>query len=413
MAAGQPISMLMAHALENADLLSLAAGFVDEATLPTDAVREACNAIMGDERAARAALQYGSTAGNRRLRAMLLDRFLADQSTSLASPPGIDQVVITAGSNQLLHLIAESILDPGDLVLCTAPTYFVFLGTLANVGARGHGIETDDKGMIPESLDDHLAHLNAAGELARVKAIYLVPYFDNPQGITTSPQRTARIVEIAKRWSIDHTIHVIADEAYRELRYSGPQVDSARAYDDDGETVIVAGTFSKSFSPGLRVGWGMLPRNLVEPVCNQKGNMDFGSPNFAQSIICYAVEHGLFDRQIEVLRQGYAPKLQAMLEAADEFLGPIEGTSWTHPTGGLYVWARMPNGLNTGPDGPLFQRAIEEGMLYVPGRYCFPLEGEPVPENTMRLSFGVQTAERIREGMRALATAVRKAQATR
>ena len=406
MAAGQPISALMAQALENADLLSLAAGFVDEATLPTTAVRQACADIMADQQAARAALQYGTTPGIPKLRSMLLERFLVDQQIDIANPPSVDQLVITAGSNQLLHLIAESLLDPGDIVLCTAPTYFVFLGILAHVGGRGIGVATDEHGMIPESLDEQLQRIESEGELDRVKAIYLVPYFDNPQGITTAPVRLARIVEIAKRWSIKHKIHVIADEAYRELRYAGPDDPSMRCYDEDGDTVIVAGTFSKSFSPGIRVGWGVLPRHLVAPVCEQKGNMDFGSPNFSQAIMSYVLEHGQFDEQIKVLRAGYAPKVQAMLDAADAFLGPIEDVSWTRPSGGLYIWARMPTGLDTGPEGPLFRRAIQEGMLYVPGQYCFPSEGEPIQINTMRLSFGVQTITRIRQGMEALAKAI-------
>jgi 2-aminoadipate transaminase len=412
MAAGQPISTLMAMALDNADLLSLAAGFVDEATLPTEAVQQACAEVMADPRAARAALQYGSTRGNPTLRSLLLERFLAEQSVPLAKGPSVEQVVVTAGSNELLHLIAESLLDPGDIVLSTAPTYFVFLGILANVGAHAHGVATDEDGMIPESLDEQLQRLDAAGELGRVKAIYLVPYFDNPQGITTAPDRVARIVEIAKRWSIKQKIHVIADEAYRELRYRGPDVPSARCFDDEGDTVIVAGTFSKSFSPGIRVGWGILPSHLVEPICDQKGNIDFGSPNFNQAIMTHVLEQGRFDQQIDVLRAGYAPKLRAMLDAADEFLGPIDGATWSHPNGGLYIWARMPAGLDTGLDGHLFQRAIHEGMLYVPGQYCFPRAGVPIQKNTMRLSFGVQTSQRIRQGMQALARAIDNALAS-
>jgi len=411
MAAGQPISALMTQALENADLLSLAAGFVDEATLPTTVVRQACAEIMADQRAARAALQYGSTPGIPKLRSMLLERFLGEQSVPVANAPSVDQVVVTAGSNQLLHLIVESLLDPGDIVLCTEPTYFVFLGILANVGGRGQGVATDEHGMIPDSLDEQLKRIDAAGELGHVKAIYLVPYFDNPQGITTTPDRLARIVEIAKRWSIKHKIHVIADEAYRELRYEGPDYPSTRCYDEDGDTVIVAGTFSKSFSPGIRVGWGVLPSHLVDPVCEQKGNIDFGSPNFSQAIMTYVLEQGQFDDHVDGLLAGYAPKLQAMLDSADEFFGPIEGVTWTRPSGGLYIWARMPTGLDTGPEGPLFRRAIQEGMLYVPGQYCFPGEGEPVQLNTMRLSFGVQTIARIRQGMQALSRAICEAQA--
>jgi len=406
MAAGQPISALMAHALENADLLSLAAGFVDEATLPTAAVRQACAELMADEKAARAALQYGTTPGHPKLRSLLLERFHAEQSVPVPAATTLEQVVVTAGSNQLLHLIADSLLDPGDIVLCTAPTYFVFLGIVANVGGCSHGVATDEQGMLPAALEEQLQRLDAVGELSRVKAIYLVPYFDNPQGITTAPERVAKIVEIAKRWSRTHTIQVIADEAYQELRYQGPDVPSARCYDEDGDSVIVAGTFSKSFSPGIRVGWGILPPHLVEPICAQKGNIDFGSPNFSQAIMAHVLEQGQFEKQVKALRAGYAPKLQTIMAAADEFLGPIAGTSWTHPDGGLYIWARMPEGLDTGPEGPLFQRAIDEGMLYVPGQYCFPREGEPVQRNTMRLSFGVQSCEGIRRGMQALAQAI-------
>jgi 2-aminoadipate transaminase len=358
--------------------------------------------LLGNDIEARAMLQYGATPGLPALR-----RFILDQCTSTANAPEtLDRVVITAGSNQLLHLVAESLLDPGDIVLCAAPTYLVFLGTVANLGARTWSVETDDLGMIPDALEATLQQFAESGDLPRVKAIYLVPYFDNPSGITMPAERVQRIVEIAKQWSHKTRIHVIADEAYRELRYSGDDVPSASEFDDDGETVIVAGTFSKSFSPGVRIGWGILPEHLVGPVCAQKGNIDFGSPNFNQHLMAEVLRRGLFRQHVEKLRNSYRPKLDAMLDAADEYLSPLEGVTWLRPTGGLYVWATLPSQIDTGPAGELFDRSMAEGMLYVPGQYCFPNEGQRPAKNTMRLSFGVQSCERIREGIAALARAI-------
>lgn len=398
----QPISELMAKALENPHLISLAAGFVDQETLPVAAVREIAANLFANASCAKATLQYGTNAGSPELREQLLAR------TGEWNRPAIEQVVVTAGSNALLHLVAESLLDPGDVVLCAAPTYLVFLGTVANVDARAYSIATDEFGMIPSSLEETLEQFQQRGELSRVKAIYLVPYFDNPSGITMPGDRVAEIVEIAKRWSRESKIHVIADEAYRELRYSREDVTSAIAADPEHDTVIVAGTFSKSFSPGLRVGWGVLPEHLVAPVLSQKANIDFGSPNLNQQIAAKVLAGDYLEEQVTQLRENYDRKLTTMLAAADEFLGPIDGVSWTRPTGGLYVWAKMPSGVDAGPAGELFDCAISEGMLYVPGQYCYAAEGQPVECHTMRLSFGVQSCDGIRNGIHALATAVKK-----
>ncbi len=266
----------------------------------------------------------------------------------------------------------------------------------------------DQYGMIPESLESTLRQLRSGGALPRVKAIYLVPYFDNPCSLTMPLERRARIVDIAKRWSLNHQIHVIADEAYRDLQYDGANVPSTLTVDDEGDTVIVAGTFSKSFSPGIRVGWGFLPRHLVGPVCSQKGNFDFGSPNFCQHLMTQVVSQGLFDSHLSCIRREYARKLQAMLAALDEHFAGIDGVLWRRPTGGLYVWLQLPAEISASPRGQLFESAIREGVLYVPGEYCFPARGESIRQNTLRLSFGVQTPERIIEGIASLARAVRQ-----
>jgi 2-aminoadipate transaminase len=355
-------------------------------------------------------LQYGITPGYPPLRERILERVIAADAPLAVGPlPALDQVVLTAGSNQLLHLVAESVMDPGDLVLCTSPTYFVFLGIVKHLGGQAVGVAMDSQGMIPEALEETLRQLEQAGELPRVKLIYLVPYFDNPCGVTTSLARRAAIVETARRWSRANWIHVIEDAAYRELRYAGDDVPSTRVADPTGGTVIVAGTFSKSFSPGIRVGWGVLPPHLVGPVCDLKGNIDFGSPNFAQHLMAQDLAKDLYEPHIEAIRAGYRVKMRAMLDAAEEFFSKIRGVAWRRPEGGLYVWATLPEELDAGPGGPLFDRAIAEGVLYVPGEFGYPSQGEPVRKNTLRLSFGVQSPERIRQGMASLTRAIERA----
>ncbi|MCG8586868.1 MAG: PLP-dependent aminotransferase family protein [Pirellulales bacterium] len=408
-AEGQPISQLMSQALANPDLISLAAGFVDQATLPVEETAEALDAIMSDEDAAQRSLQYGTTVGYAPLRDAILERHReADGEPATERDLTIDNVVMTAGSNQFLCLLTDSLTDPGDIVLCSSPSYFVYIGALANIGARAVGIETDDDGIVPASLEAALAFYDAAGELHRVKAIYVCTYYDNPGSVTTSVERRAEIVEIAKRWSKGGRIYVIEDAAYRELRYAGEDVPSMRSFDEEGDTVVVAGTFSKSYSPGIRVGWGIVPRQLVQPTLDQKSNLDFGSPNFAQHLMHEVLARGLFERHVHRLRENYAQKLAAMLEAADASLAPIGDVKWVRPTGGLYVWLSLPDGVDTGASGRLFELATERGVLYVPGEYCFPNEGRHVEKNHIRLSFGVQSPENIRRGVEALGDAIRQ-----
>jgi 2-aminoadipate transaminase len=150
----------------------------------------------------------------------------------------------------------------------------------------------------------------------------------------------------------------------------------------------------------------LLPKHLVGPVNDQKGNVDFGSPNFNQHLMANVLSRGLFDPHVQRIRDGYRKKLTAMLEAANTYLAPLADVRWDEPQGGLYVWLTLPDQVDTGMDGPLFDVAINEGVLYVPGSYCFPMEGEPVRHNTIRLSFGVQSCAKIAEGVEKLARAI-------
>jgi 2-aminoadipate transaminase len=410
--AGQPISDLMAQALAHPHLISLAAGFVAPETLPCLLVKQAAERLFRDEAALRAALQYGTTAGDLQLRELILSHWQA-RDAGMAPVAHVEQVVLTAGSNQLLHLLVDTLLDPGDLVLTAAPTYLVFLGAVRNAGARAVGIPSDECGPIPEALHQTLSRLQAAGRLGRVKAFYVVPYYNNPCGATISPERRHALLDVVARWSKEQPIYVIADNAYRDLRYEGEDIPSMRCYQDGASRVIETGTFSKTFSPGIRVGWGILPAELVQPVLNQKGNIDFGSPHFAQKLMAQVLQDPGYAGYVEQLRAAYALKRNVMLEAATVHLGRLPGVRWRRPQGGLYLWVELPEEMDAGPEGPIWRAALREGVLYVPGQYCYPCDGCWQGKNTMRLSFGVQTPDGIRRGMEALSRAIRQVQGSR
>ncbi len=413
-AADQAISFLMQQGVEHPHVLSLGAGLVDAASLPVTEAIEAAREVLAEEVRGQSALQYGTTQGELRLRQHLADYQTRIEQTSAPAAHRVavaDEIVCTTGSQQLLALLADALFDPGDICLVAAPTYFVFLGVLEGVGARTIALPADEHGLRMEALEGELQRLETAGELSRVKLIYVVSEFENPTGISLSLERRGQLVEIAKTWSTrrGEKIYVLEDAAYRELHYDAPPPPSVWSFDTAGDTVIHAGTFSKSFSPGLRVGFGLMPRELRDAVNDLKGNQDFGSANFNQHLLADLLGSGRFAIHAEQVRAAYRIKRDAMLAAADEFFADLPGVSWVHPHGGLYVWMTLPPHIVTGFDSPLFRRAVDvEQVMYVPGELCFGGPREQRQCNHMRLSFGVQSPEGLREGMRRLSQAVRR-----
>jgi 2-aminoadipate transaminase len=419
-ASEQAIGFRMQQAVENRDCVSLAAGLVDPLTLPVDLTRETVTELLAEDATGREALQYGTTPGAEAVRRTLLGHLARLEGTTPADLPcDVDRLVVATGSAQLLSILSEMLFDPGDVCLVAAPTYFAYLGTLNGVGARVVAVETDENGMRPEALAATLDRLAGRGELDRVKLIYLVSYFENPSGVSLSVDRRERIVAIAREFSREHRIHVLEDAAYRELSYDGDQVPSVWSFDQSdgagqgaeaGETVILAQTFSKSFSPGLRVGFGVLPRSLVRAVVDRKGNEDFGSSNFTQRLLARVIESGRYEAHVARLRTAYRAKRDAMLAACDRHLAGLPGVTWLRPKGGLYVWLQLPEHVDTGFDSPLFRRAAEvDRVMYVPGELCYPNDPggtSPHRRHECRLSFGVQDAAGIEEGIARLGRAI-------
>lgn len=407
-ASEQAISFLMAQGVENRNVVSLAAGLVDEETLPVALCRQLFQELLSDDRQGRAMLQYGTTPGAEGLRREVvehLSRLEGTTTSDLALNPG--QVVLTAGSQQLLSLVADTLLDPGDICFVAAPTYFVFLGVLNGVGARTIAIPADDDGMRIDVLAQEIEQVAVRGELDRVKLIYVVSDFENPSGVCLSDTRRQQLVELVRRWSKQQRIHILEDAAYRELRYDGECIPSLWSHDTTREYVILAQTFSKSFSPGVRVGFGVLPSGLVTPVCNRKGNEDFGSPHLNQQLLALALRSGRYQQHVQDVRAGYRRKRDAFLAALKESFAGTPQVQWIEPQGGLYVWMTLPEHISTGFQSDLFQSAVrEQQVMYVPGELGYVTESPTRRRCQMRLSFGVQNETGLVQGAQRLASAV-------
>jgi len=407
-----PITWLIQSALDNPGLISLAAGLVDQASLPIQEVANAVNELAASPEVGKSALQYGTTRGYGPLRRRLLEHVAnLDDVEPPAYGMNEDNVVVTTGSQQLLYLLSEVLLDPGDYVITEAPSYFVHHGVLTSHGAKVLAVPMDDEGLDAAALVELLEKLESKGELERVKLIYTCDYFQNPSGLTLSLERRRRLMDTVRRFSRSHRILVLEDAAYRELGFAGKSLPSIKSFERDNAHVIYAGTFSKPCAPGLKTGYAFVPSELLKPLLELKGVHDFGSSNFNQVIIERFMASGGYEKHVRGLQERYRSKRDTILAALEDAFADWPEVHWTRPEGGMFLWLTFPADVDTGPSGPLLAAALREGMLYVPGEFChMPDEDGRVPRNEMRLCYGVEPHDRIREAVRRLRKASRVVQ---
>ena len=398
------ITRLMKMTLDQPDLISLAVGFVDQVSLPREEVAQTVAALLADREEGLSALQYGTTIGLAPLRKEIARRL---GEGGLAGVVGLDDILITSGSQELLYLVTDVLVDPGDIVLVEDPTYFAFAAVLKGAAARAVGVASDDDGMIPEALEARLAQFEQRGELDRVKMLYLMSYFSNPRGTSFSWERRESVYEITGRFGHGgRPITIVEDTAYCWLRFEGPEVPFLKTLDRDNERVVLAGSFSKSFAPGLRVGFGALPKDLMPHLITQKSYHDFGSPNFAQSVLCKALKDRSYDRHVEDLRRRYQAKRELALRTiAEHWPSQVRAN---RPLGGMYIWAALPEAVSTDPGGPLFETAVEQHrVLYIPGSYCYVADSpDDKPHNEMRICYGMIDDQQMVEGLKRLGRAI-------
>lgn len=405
-----PISWLMDLTLRRPQMISLAAGFTDNATLPIPEAKALLQEVLRTRRTGEPALQYGSTAGLPELRRLAVER-LEQLDGPQANAPSIyspDRLLITHGSQQLLYIVTEILCDPGDLVLLEDPTYFVYLGIAQSHGLECRGIRLEPDGLDLDHLDQTLAALKRSGRLGRVKLLYLVTYYQNPTGTTTSFAKKAAALDLLRHYerAAGHPLFLLEDAAYRELRFGEhdePSALAARGYED---RVIHASTYSKPFATGVRVGFAWLPEAVRLPALRVKGNQDFGTSSLLQHLLARALASGRYETHLTALRRRYARKARWMTDALRQHFPDI--VRWREPQGGMYVWAALPRSCRTGVRSQRFQQALANDVLYVPGRLCYADDPtRRAPDHEMRLSFGNATHAQIREGIARLGAVLR------
>lgn len=367
-------------------IISFAGGLPDPATFPVEEIKAITTRLL--DREANLVLQYGPTEGDARLRDELV-KWMAKDGIHTSR----DQVLVTLGSQQGLDLVGRVFLDPGDLVIVELPSYMAALQVFRSYRAEMIGVPQDDGGMRVDLLEEMLARLARDGR--RPKLIYVVPDFQNPSGVTMSDERRTRLLHLARQ----HRTLVVEDNPYRELCFEGTPPPPVAALDREGR-VIYLSTFSKTLCPGLRIAWIAASSEFIGQFVTAKQGMDLCCPALTQAIAAEFCAAGYLSGRIGAIVERYRRKRDTMLAALSREMPP--GVTWTHPHGGLFLWVRLPDGMDT---ERLLPVAVEEGVAYVVGA-GFHADGGG--RNAMRLNFSFPSEADIDEGVRRLARIVKK-----
>jgi DNA-binding transcriptional MocR family regulator len=302
---------------------------------------------------------------------------------------GVDDLVVTTGSQHALELITKLFVNPGDVVLAEAPSYVTALTVFKSFQAEVAHVAMDDFGLVPESLRETIARLRAAGK--SIKFLYTIPTFSNPAGVTLTWERRLEVLEICR----SNDILVLEDNPYGLLYFGGQPPHAMRSVEEEG--VIYLGTFSKTLAPGFRVGWALAPHAIREKIILANEAAVLSPSSFTQYVIHEYLADADWKGQINTFRGVYRERRDAMLAALDDYLPDL---SWTNPDGGFYVWVTLPENLDS---KSMLPRAVKELVAYTPGT-AFYADGSG--RNKMRLSFCYPTPEFIREGIRRLSTVI-------
>ena len=360
------------------EVISLAGGLPDTSTFPPRSFAAQMTRIAQSSTAE--ALQYGPTEGFEETKDCILEVMAAEGML-----PDPEDVIVTTGGQQAIDLVCKTLVDPGDVVICEAPTYPGAVPVFCSYQADVIQIECDEDGMKVEALETLLDELRREGR--RPKFIYSVPTFQNPAGVTMSLPRRRRLVELARM----HELLLIEDNPYGLLRYGGETLPPLYQL-DGGDFVIYIGTFSKILSPGIRIGWAVAPPPVMDKIVLGKQAADLCTSTLTQYFVREYFAEGRWRQYIEELVELYRGRRDTMLTALREHF-PVEAT-WTEPQGGLFIWATLPEYIDT---GDLLAKALRANVAFVPGQGAYVDERG---RNSMRLNFsGVGEAE-IREGIR-------------
>ncbi len=370
---------------ERDDVISLAGGLPDTSTFPPDSYANLMRTVAAQSCAR--ALQYGPTEGLSAVKRCIVQVMAAEGMT--VDP---DEVLVTTGGQQVIDLVCKTLLDPGDVVIAEAPTYPGAVPTFCAYQADVVQVTMDRDGMRIDELEATLDELERTGRTP--KFIYTVPNFHNPAGVTMSLERRRHLVQLAS----ERELLVLEDNPYGLLRYEGEQLPTLHSLDQ--EFVIYASTFSKILSPGVRLGWTVAPAPVLAKMMIGKQSSDLCSSSISQYFVSAYFDSGPWEDYVRSLIEIYRRRRDVMLDSLAEHF-PREA-DWTHPQGGLFIWATLPDYIDT---NDLLARALQEHVAFVPGRAAY-VDGRGGSE--MRLNFSGVNEDQIREGVRLIGEVLRE-----
>jgi 2-aminoadipate transaminase len=372
------------------EIISFAGGLPAPDVFPVKAFEAASCRVLRTH--GSQALQYSASEGY-----MPLRRWIVDYMAAYGIEAKVDNVLITSGSQQALDLIGKVLINPGDLILTEKPTYLGALQAWRAYQAEYSSVPIDDNGVRTDLLEEALS--------GGPKFMYILPNFQNPGGVTLSLDRRLDLIEIADRYGIP----IVEDDPYGELRYEGEhlpplvvldaQRHNGRSDYSNGHgfirgNVIYISTFSKTLAPGLRLAWIVAPADVIDRCVVAKQGMDLHTSTFVQMTAYEVLKDDFLKSHVQLIRQVYGERRDVMLDALERYFPP--GASWTRPQGGLFLWATLPQEIDT---LALMPKAIENKVIYVPGSAFYP---DGTGHNTFRLNFSNAKPEQIQLGIRRL-----------
>ncbi len=361
------------------EIISFGGGFPNQDTFPVEDLKQIMNDLLTEE--PHKVLQYGSTEGSVLLRQQLAKKYQAD---------GLDvtekNIVITTASQQAIDLVSRILINPGDTILCGLPSYLGALQAFYSYQANPVGIPKDEHAEVVVKT------LCALGK--KPKFIYAIPDYQNPTGVTMTMEQRLEIVEVAKKYDLI----ILEDSPYKEIRFDGESLPTI--YSMCPERVILLGTLSKTFAPGLRLGWVLAAEQVIEKIIVAKQSADLCTPILNQELAGRYIASGKFDENLKKTIALYRSKRDLMLECLEKYMP--EGVTWTKPDGGLFMLVTLPKNLDA---RDLFDLAIKENVAFIIGEVFFCDGGG---QNTLRLNFSYVSDEKMVEGVKRLARATKK-----
>jgi 2-aminoadipate transaminase len=378
---------------QDPEVISFGGGLPAPELFPVEEFKAASDRIL--TQSPTAALQYTTSEGYSPLREMI-----ARQMDKFGMKLGLDNILISTGSQQSLDLVSKLMLNNADRILVENPTFLGALQVFGIFGARYVTVPIDDDGLQTDLLPEAFR--------SGPKFMYVIPTFQNPGGVTLSLKRRGTLIALSDQYGIP----ILEDDPYGQLRFEGETLpplqalDAARLKTTDGYrdgNVIYLGSFSKTLAPGLRLAWIPAPPEVISKLVQIKQGADLHTPIFVQMMAYETARDGFLERHIEKIREVYRDRRNVMLAAMDEFFPPE--VHWTQPAGGLFLWVRLPEGMVS---AELLRSALKMNVAFVPGNSFFATD-EKAGDRYFRLNFSNMTPERIREGIHRLAKAIREA----